>query len=311
MRFRNVACAVLVFALIATTPTFAQAAEGFQTKNSIPVGGESALKYGRLPLVFEANQGQAEPSVRFLFRGGGYTALLTSDGMVLSSRPSKVEPFAAATTVQTSTVATPPATIVRFRLSGAAKNQTVVGEDLQPGKVNYFIGDDPAQWRTNVATYRRVRYKNVYPGIDLVYYGNHRQLEYDFVISPGADPRRIQFDVQGAKDLQLNPEGDLILQTGAGKLYFHSPAVYQEFRGKRVPIDGTYVITDSMHVAFRLAAYDPNKPLVIDPVLVYGTYMGGDGNDQPTGLAVDGTGSVYMVGYTNSADFALTTIGAP
>lgn len=309
MRLRNTAWVLISSALIAAT-TFAQQDPGsLQRKTGTPLGGGSTINYGKLPLAFEANQGQAEPQVKFLFRGRGYTALLTSDGMVLSLSPSKVVTFHQPANVPTSNVRSAN-TIMQFRLSGASKNPAVVGEDPQPGKVNYFIGNDRARWRTNVATYARVRYKNVYPGIDLVYYGNHRQLEYDFEISPGADPRRIQFEVQGAKHLQMDPEGNLVLQTESGELHFQNPAVYQESGGQRVPVDGTYVVTDLTHITFRLAQYDLTKPLVIDPVLVYGTYLGGSGSDQASGIAVDSQGGVYVAGYTDSANFPLATLGS-
>ena len=310
MRVRNITCVLFSFALIAIA-AFAQQSPGtLQQKTSIPLNEGSTINYGKLRLAFEANQGQAEPQVKFLFHGRGYSAFLTSDSMVLSLRPSRVVPFQQPANVPTSIVPSLPPTIMQFRLSGAAQNPAVVGEDLQPGRVNYFIGNDPARWRTNVATYARVRYKDVYPGIDLVYYGNHRQLEYDFVISPGADPRRIQFEVQGAKHLQLDPEGNLVLQTGSGELHFQNPAVYQESGGRRVPVNGTYVLTDSTHITFRLAQYDPSRPVVIDPVLVYGTYLGGSGSDQVSGVAVDSAGSVYVAGYTDSIDFPLATLGS-
>ena len=148
------------------------------------------------PLLFEANRGQSDAQVKFLARGKGYKAFLTSGAMVLSLRSSqaqKKQPPAATTDRQPSANTT-----LQFKLLGASKNPAIVGEDLLPGKVNYFIGRDPAKWHTGVPTYSRIRYKNVYPGIDLVYYGSHQQLEYDFAISPGANPNQIQFELIGA-----------------------------------------------------------------------------------------------------------------
>ncbi|MFZ0804982.1 MAG: SBBP repeat-containing protein, partial [Candidatus Sulfotelmatobacter sp.] len=199
---------------------------------------------------------------------------------------------------------------MQFRLSGATTNPKVVGEDLLPGKVNYFLGNNPTKWRTNVATYARVRYENVYPGIDLVYYGNHRQLEYDFVVSPGADPGLIGFEIQGPSQMQVDEEGNLALQTPNGSLHFQTPAIYQDFGGRHVPITGAYVVKDETHITFQVAHYDPSHPLVIDPVLVYGTYLGGSGDDRATGIAVDSTGSVYVAGYTDSVDFPVATPGS-
>ncbi len=261
------------------------------------------------PLTFEANQGQSDPQVKFLSRGKGYKAFLTAGGMVLSLRPSQrvlSSRGAASSKPHQGVNAT-----LQFRLVGAAQNPAIVGESRLPGHVNYFIGRDPAKWHTNIPTYARVRYKNVYPGIDLVYYGSHQQLEYDFAVAPGADPGQIQFEVTGASQTELDGEGNLVLQTGSGELHFQSPVVYQQSSGVRVPVAGSYVMNDSTHIAFQVAHYDASKPLVIDPVLVYSTYLGGSGDDEPSGIAVDSTGTVYLAGYTDSTDFPLDTLGSP
>src|SRR5579864_1642711 len=258
--------------------------------------------YGRLPLTFEANGGQTNRQAKFISRGQGYTAFLTVDGMVLSLRthqadPGSVTPASKRTTLQ-------------FRLLGAAKNVTIVGENQKPGRANYFIGNDRTKWHTNVPTYGQVRYKNIYPGIDLVYYGSNRQLEYDFAVSPGADPGKIHFQILGARQINVGSDGDLILDTGSGELHFKAPIVYQEANGQRLAVNGGYVIDDTTHISFRLSQYDANKPLVIDPVLLYSTYLGGSGNDQPGSIAVDSAGSVYIVGSTDSTDFPLAALGS-
>jgi hypothetical protein len=278
---------------------------------AIPAQGpRRPVNYSQLPLTFERNQGQADSQVKFVARGRGYSAFLTSEGIVLSLRPTGVPIPAARTQGAKAGPAKSMNTILQFALLGAVQHPEVVGEDLQPGVVNYFIGRDPAKWRRNISTYAQVRYRNVYPGIDLVYYGNHRQLEYDFAISPGADPSQIQFQIRGANQIRLDGEGDLVLGTAIGTLRFQTPVVYQELGGVRVPVKGSYVLRDSSHVAFRLASYDSSKALVIDPVLVYSTYLGGSGNDQPAGIAVDSTGSVYVAGTTDSADFPLAALGS-
>ena len=300
---------ILVWTLVAVTATAVSGAQSGMAQ--VPSRASITANYGKLPLTFEANQGQIDSKVRFVSLGPGYSVFLTAGGMVLSLRPSKAvssqpaDNVAAINKAQRSAKST-----LQFKLLGAAKNPTVIGEDPQPGRVNYFIGNDPAKWHRNVPTYGRVRYKNVYPGIDLVYYGNHQQLEYDFAIAPGADPRQIQFEIKGANQIKLDGGGDLVLQTANGELHFQSPVVYQESNGLRVPVSGAYVMSDSAHVAFHVAQYDVSKPLVIDPVLVYSTYLGGSGNDQPTGIAVDSTGSVYLAGYTDSTDFPLATLGS-
>jgi Beta-propeller repeat len=290
-------------------PISAAAQEPTQTKAL--QGMLAPASYGNLPLRFEINHGQSSSQVKFLSRGKGYTAFLTSGGMVLSLRPSLAAPMpqtnegtAPNTSRQTAT------TTLQFMLVGASPNPIVIGEDPLPGRVNYFIGNDSTKWHTNVLTYAKVRYKNVYPGIDLLYYGNHRQLEYDFAVSAGADPSQIQFKITGANQIQLDADGNLILQTGSGELHFQNPVIYQESQGRRIPVAGSYVLTDPTHVGFRVAQYDSNKALVIDPLLVYSTYLGGSGDDQPAGVAVDSTGSVYIAGYTDSTDFPLATLGS-
>ena len=260
------------------------------------------------PIIFEANRGQTDAQVRFLARGKGYKAFLTSGAMVLSLRPSQAQK--AQTPAATAGPHPSASTTLQFKLLGAAQNPAIVAEGLLPGKINYFIGRDPAKWHTGVPTYSRIRYKNVYPGIDLVYYGSHQQLEYDFAISPGADPNQIQFELTGATQTTLDAEGNLVLQTGGGELHFQSPVIYQESGGVRLPVSGTYVMNDSTHIAFHVSQYDPGKPMVIDPVLIYSTYLGGSGNDEPSGIAVDNAGSVYVAGYTDSTDFPLAAPGS-
>jgi hypothetical protein len=270
-----------------------------------------SVSYPHLPLAFERNQGQADAQVKFVARNGGYSAFLTTGGgIVLSLRPAGASLPVARDQAAKGGSAKSANAMLQFTLLGAVQHPEVVGENLQSGVANYFIGRDPAKWRRNVPTFAQVRYRNVYPGIDLVYYGNHRQLEYDFAISPGADPGQIQFQIDGAKQIRIDAAGDLVLGTASGTLRFQTPAVYQELGGVRVPVKGSYVLRDSSHVAFRLAHYDSSQALVIDPVLVYSTYLGGGGNDQPAGIAVDASGSVYVAGTTDSTNFPLATVGS-
>ncbi|HTY84280.1 MAG TPA: SBBP repeat-containing protein [Silvibacterium sp.] len=270
----------------------------------------AAASYGRVPLSFEANRGQMSSQAKFVSRGKGYTAFLTANGMVLSLRSAGVSPAKSMNSSSLSATQHATSATLQFALVGASKSSAVVGEHMLPGRANYFLGNDPAKWRTNIPTYARVRYKDVYPGIDLVYYGNHQKLEYDFAVMPGSNPTKIQFAIQGADHIELDGQGNLVLAVGTKHLLFQTPIVYQETNGQRVPVEGSYVVNDPSHVSFAVSNYDASKALVIDPVLVYSTYLGGSGDDQPSGIAVDQSGNVYIAGYTDSADFPLATLGS-
>ncbi len=251
-----------------------------QVAPEAPVKARAISTYGKLPLSFERNQGQTDASVKFLARGQGYTLYLTAGEAVLATKAHDV---------------------MRMKLLGADAAAEASGVEEMAGKSNYFIGNDPTKWRTNVPTFAKVKFGHVYSGIDLVYYGNQRQLEYDFVVAPGADPKRIQFEFEGAK-LGRDGHGDLVLKTGRGELQWHKPVAYQEKDGGRQEIAARYVIKDKNRVGFEIAAYDHTKPLFIDP-LVYSTYLGGSGDDPGYGIAVDSSGSAYVVGWTNSPNF--------
>ncbi len=259
-----------------------------------------AADYGKLPLTFEANQGQADARVRFLARGQGYGLFLTATEAVLSLRaPARDKPSAGQHAAGRTRVQPEKAAVVRMRLAGANKHPQLTGLDPQLGKSNYFIGNDPEKWRRDVPNYARVKYAQVYPGIDLIYYGNQRQLEYDFVVAPGADPRRIELAFKGVDKLSLDREGNLVLAVAHGEIVQHAPVMYQDIDGQRKPVEGQYVLRGKSRVGFRVAGYDPARPLVIDPVLVYSTYLGGSGDEYGSGIAVDASGSAYVTGLTS------------
>jgi hypothetical protein len=178
-----------------------------------------------------------------------------------------------------------------------------VGLEPLPGKVNYFLGKDPGQWRTGVPIYAKVRYAQVYPGVDLLYYGHQQQVEYDFALAPGADPKAITLLIEGVEALEVDGHGDLMLQTRAGPLRMPKPRIYQERDGVRQAIAGGYLLKGPQRVGFQVGSYDPARPLVIDPVLSYSTYLGGSDNDGGSGIAVDRAGSAYVIGTTRSTDF--------
>jgi hypothetical protein len=279
----------------------------------------AVTNYGAIPLAFEANRGQTDPSVQFLSHGQGYTLFIREGEAVLALRRAKPTGAIGSSPADPRGIARPlsseiETSFVQMKLAGANSHAAAHQEDEQVTKTNYFIGSDPAKWRTDIPNYSRVHYTEIYPGIDLVYYGNQRQLEHDFVVGPGADPSRIRLDLMGAKQLRIDAAtGDLILKTGAGELRLLKPVTFQESNGKRTWIDSRYKLLAGNRVAFIAGTYNHAQPLVIDPVLVYSTYLGGSGSnyngrtvgDQGNGIAVDAAGSAYVVGTTYSANFPM------
>ncbi|MET0623761.1 MAG: SBBP repeat-containing protein [Pyrinomonadaceae bacterium] len=252
--------------------------------------------YGRLPLRFEPNVGQAEPGVDFISRGDGYGLFLKGTEAVLALRRASGA----------------RGSVLRMKLVGASTAREVAGVGELPGKVNYLRGSDPAAWRTNVASFSGVEYRGIYEGIDLVYYGNQRQLEYDFRLAPGADARRIRLAFEGQTSMRVDAAGDLVLRAaGGGEIRQRKPYAYQEDgAGRRVEVAARYVLQGKGRVGFEVGAYDAARPLVIDPVLAYSTYLGGGAsNDTAHGVALDAAGSAYVTGETISTDFP-TTAGA-
>ena len=303
------------FLTILLVPIFA-----FTQTISTPPRPIDSSSYGKLPLSFEANQGQVDPAFQFLSHGRGYTLLLREGEAVLALQgakptlsPDKVPPIpfidlSGHTQDQETSV-------VRLALVGANPNATAVREDQQVTKTNYFIGNDPSKWRTNIPNYGRIRYQSVYDGVDLVYYGNQRQLEHDFIVAPHADPAKIALAVSGAQKLRIDPaSGDLLMSIGQSTLRLLKPVTYQESgnaEGQRTQVASGYRLLKGNKVGFSLGQYNSAKPLIIDPVLVYSTYLGGQGGgaggDQGNGIAVDKTGSAYTVGTTGSLFFPITT----
>jgi hypothetical protein len=276
-----------------------------------------------LPLSFETNQGQTDMRVKFLSHGPGYDLFLTGDEAVLNvGRPSADEraPFSLQSGIPN---VSPPTlnyaprtsgTVLRMRLVGANADAAVIGGEALPGKVNYFIGNDPKKWRTNIPTYARVKCQGVYSGVDLVYYGNWGgQLEYDFVVAPGADVRSIRLSFQGAGGIRVDKRtGDLVLPLDGSELRFRKPLMYQPASGPelstdRQGINGRFILTGRNQIGFQVGAYDRHAPLIIDPSLTYSTYLGGSKINFGTRVAVDASGSIYVTGITNSGDFPTTS----
>jgi Beta-propeller repeat len=283
----------------------------------------------RLPLQFEANQGQVDAQVTFLARGTGYTLFLTPSEsiLVLQQREPTPDPARRERGKPTARPERPAIkqAVVRMTLEGANPTPAVEGMEPLPGIVNYFIGNDPAKWRTNIPTYAKVQYHDAYPGIDLAYYGNQGTVEYDFIVAPGADPDQIRLAFEGASAMHLVDSGDLVLATALGDVRIQKPLVYQvDPEGHRTLVAGHYLVerpTAEGHpnpqqpacppVSIQLAAYDRTKPLVIDPVLLYSTYLGGSSGDYGAGIAVDGSGQAYVTGFTGSVDFPTLQASQP
>ena len=258
-----------------------QAARAPQTANPRIVDS-----YGKLPLSFEVNEGQTDSQVKFIARGTGYSLFLTSTEAVLSLKAPSIS-----------------AVVLKMKLVGANPSPHLTGRDELPGKSNYFIGDDPAKWRTNVSNYAKVKYADVYPGVDLVYYGNQRQLEYDFLVAPGADPGAIRLAIDGCEKSRIDKQGDLVLEVDRSEIRLHQPVIYQEINRSRRSIGGKFVMRSGREVGFEIARYDASKPLIIDPVISYSTYLGGSGDESVGGIAVDSAGNAYITGTTDSSDF--------
>lgn len=246
--------------------------------------------YARLPLSFESNHGQTDSRVKFLARGQNYTLFLTQHEAVLSlsSGNSGRSGKQAATSA-----------VVRLQLLGSAPAMHVTGQNLLGGTSNYFLGNDPRQWHTRIPNYARVRYHQVYPGIDLVYYGNQGVLENDFVVSAGSNPNSIRIGLEGVDALRLDDSGNLILKVNGGEVQLRKPSAYQG--NFNVPVK--YVLRAGNEVGLRLGAYNHHQQLVIDPVLAYSTYFGGSGGDIGYGIAVDSSGNAYVTGISNSSNF--------
>jgi uncharacterized protein (TIGR03437 family) len=261
--------------------------------------GAPATKFLQAPLSFEPNQGQASPTVQFLSRGSGYALVLAPGKVVLNLQRQQPASFDS----------------VGMTLVGASTKVIPAGLAPQPGIVNYFIGNDPKEWRSGIRTYGKVDYAQIYPGVDLVFYGNQRQLEYDLVVAPGADPGRIAWKIDGAR-VALDAAGNLALDAPNGLATFEKPLVYQMDGGRKTKVEGAFVVAGG-RVRFRIGNYDRSKPLIIDPVLSYASYLAGSGSDTigattgpgalavgtSQGLAVDSAGSAYVTGTTFSIDF--------
>lgn len=259
--------------------------------------------FGRLPMRFESNVGQSDARVKFLSRGPGSTLFFTRDEAVLSLQANSAVVLHGPQ--HGAKDAPAHRAVLRMTLVGANKNSNVAGESVLPGQSNYFIGNDPSKWRTGVPSYARVSYGGVYPGVDEVFYGNNEQFEYDFLVAPGADPARVTMKISGANEITTEPDGSLKLVVDGGAVEMRAPVVYQQNAGERKLVGGNYIVTKSKEIRFNVGAYDHSQPLVIDPSLIYSTFLGGSEEDQGLAGVVDSSGDFYATGFTVSTDFPL------
>ncbi len=240
--------------------------------------GRVSEAYAKLPLSFEENRGQVDAQVRYVSRGAGYTLFLTPGEAVLSlrsgggearvekERPRPRQPRAARRGTQSA--------VLRMKLKNANPAAAVTGESEMGARANYFIGNDPKNWHTDVASYERVRYSQVYPGVDVIYYGRQEQLEYDFEVAPGVDSSQIALEFAGVGRMRVErATGDLVLTTAAGEVRQRRPVSYQQEGGVRREVASRYVMKGEREVGMEVGEYDRTKPLVIDPVLSYSTYL--------------------------------------
>lgn len=279
-----------VFAAAAMAPTPANRGSSIPSANADKTGrGVQAQGHGLfgVPLYFEKNKGQTDASVKFSARAANYNLYLTATEAVI------VLPAQKFALTQTPVV-------VRMKLKGANARSSVQGQNILPGRTSYMFGNDQSKWQIGVEQYAKVKLANVYPGIDVVYYGKKGNVEHDFIVAPGANPGRILMGFEGAKSLRLDARGNLILNVAGGDLTYKAPTLYQMVGGKRTPVQGRFMLAGDKHVRFAVGDYLKNKPLVIDPELVYSTFLGGSLEDKVNAITVDATRHAYLTGYSIS-----------
>lgn len=276
--------------------------------NKTDVTGAAQIKnsYGKLPLRFEPDANSSSSGRRFISHGAGYSLSLSRTGLSLkleSGDPQGKDDLITRPAARNAHDDSHKSLSLNMNLLGSNSASKPEAIDELPGKTNYFIGKNPSHWRINIPTYAKVRYEEIYKGVDLIYYGNQNQLEYDFIVAPGADTGAISLSFDGAQKLSINKRGDLVLSTKAGRVVQHKPVIYQQDGDSKRTIDGSYQLRGHQRIGFSLGKYDPTKPLVIDPTLVYSNVFGGTQENQSAGIAVDSAGNAYLTGWTYSGNF--------
>ena len=298
----------LTIAVLISTVTpwaFAQVASSESIANKLRMVRSTTA----IPLSFERNQGQADAHVKFLSHGAGYSFLAMDREAVLelvkrAPDRASIHEFGQRQPDAQDDVT---ADAIQLKAVGASAQMTVTGLDPLPGTVNYFLGNDPAKWRSRIPTFSKVSYANVYHGVNLVYYGNQNQLEFDFEVVAGADPKPIHLQFAGAERLEVDRDGNLTIHAGHGAISFRKPVIYQTVAGTRLAVQSSFHLAHHNVVSFRVGTYDHTRPLVIDPILSYSTYVG-DGS--VNGLALDAAGNAYVAGSVSAGGSLATTAGA-
>jgi hypothetical protein len=321
-------CTAFIVAAVAITAISFPTRETWSSHSTMPLhSGEletASIKtrqniqaeFVALPLAFEENVGQVDPQVKYMARGSGYRLFLTDHDATLSLDPRSpktprhtgvfaMQSKERASARQNRVVA------INMRLTGSnSKGQPLASEPL-PGKVNYYLGNNKSEWRTGISTYARVYYENVYPGIDLAYYGRRNSLEFDFIIAPGSDPAAIRLAFRGARNLEIDDTGSLHVGSSLNSVIIHKPVAYQQENGIRHVVGSRFVINAQHNVGFEVGDYDHSRELVIDPSITYSTYLGGSAEDEAYAIAVDASGNSYVTGATDSPNFPISLAGGP
>jgi hypothetical protein len=311
--------AVIAIALLAVSPAGRPADAVKGPTASLPVRAATATPAARsriqasnaaLPLAFEPNLGQTDAQVKYLARGNGYTLFLTGNDAVFTlhspqEEHSKVRrsDFISNAHRRNHAAQKDLSSVVRMQLAGGNSSARVEASGQLPGVSNYFIGNDSSKWRSDVAHYARVSYQDVYPGVNMAFHGAQRQVEFDFVVAPGADAKPIGFHFTGTQGMKTDDSGNLVIVSAAGNVLLHKPVAYQEQNGKRQPVDAQFVLTAKNQVNFALGNYDHSRELVIDPSVTYSDYLGGSAEDDGYGITFDSSGNAYVAGQTESTNF--------
>lgn len=304
---------VIVFAAIQTSYSN-ESSNKANWSNDNPSNAQLTKNLASMPLSFTVNQGQWDDKVQFKANAGRATMWFASDGVYYQFTRTFELKYSAIRNIQTlndiegqhNQPESAETMLIKASFVGANPNPKMVGVDMMEYKCNYFIGNDESKWATDVPNYSAVMYEQIYEGIDLKYYGNGKQMEYDFIVSPGADFSQIRIRYEGAESISINENGELVVATIWGEVVEKPPVIYQVENNNRISIEGTYLLQDENSFSFELSAYNPALSLVIDPILVYSTYLGGIAQDNCIGFTVDGSGNAYITGWTISNDFPVT-----